>query len=85
MRGEPNAIGVVTKWAPSNDNDAFFDDMPDCFAQVGFDLARIDRVLSQGKTVVIPEDGIGTGLAQLPRRAPKLDQFSKKWFANREV
>lgn len=83
MRGEPNAIGVVTKWAPSNDNVAFFDDMPDCFAQVGFDLERVDRILSQGKTVVVPEDGIGTGLAQLPRRAPKLDAFIKAWFKER--
>lgn len=24
-----------------------------------------------GATVVIPEDGLGTGLAQLPQRAPK--------------
>jgi hypothetical protein len=83
MRGEPNAIGVVTKWAPSNDNTAFFDDMPDCFTRVSFDLARISRLLEQGKTVVVPEDGIGTGLAQLPRRAPKLDRFIKAWFKER--
>jgi hypothetical protein len=83
MRGEPNSIGVVTKWAPSNDSNAFFDDMPDAFAQVGFDLARVDRILSEGKTVVVPEDGIGTGLAQLPRRAPKLDAFIKAWFKER--
>ncbi len=28
MRGEPNAIGVATKWAPSTNPKAFFDDSP---------------------------------------------------------
>jgi hypothetical protein len=28
-----------------------------------------------GKTVIVPSDGIGTGLSQLPMRAPKLHQF----------
>jgi hypothetical protein len=84
MRGEPNAIGVVTKWAPSNDNTAFFaDNEPDCWAHVGFDLGKIDHILAVGHTVVVPEDGIGTGLAQLPRRAPKLDRFIKAWFKER--
>jgi hypothetical protein len=36
--------------------------------------AAIDEAMAQippGATVVIPEDGLGTGLAQLPQRAPK--------------
>jgi hypothetical protein len=36
--------------------------------------AAIDEAIAkipQGATVVIPEDGLGTGLAQLPQRAPK--------------
>jgi len=82
MRGEPNAIGVATKWAPSNDSNAFFDDGMDCFHQVWDDLAKVGFLLAEGKTVVVPEDGIGTGLAQLPRRAPKINSFLKRWFGS---
>ncbi|WP_439357738.1 hypothetical protein [Bradyrhizobium sp. DASA03007] len=83
MRGESNAIGVVTKWAPSNNTTDFFDDDPSCWARVTEDLTKVARLLAQGETVIVPEDGIGTGLAQLPRRAPKLDAFIKAWFKER--
>jgi hypothetical protein len=31
--------------------------------------------LTRGETVVIPADGLGTGLAELPTRAPKIFAF----------
>ncbi|OWJ65119.1 hypothetical protein [Inquilinus limosus] len=71
-RGEPNAVGIATKRAPSLVTNAFLTDA---------DLARLqqhatpalDRLrehLAAGGTVVMPADGIGTGLAQMPDRAP---------------
>lgn len=84
MRGEPNAIGIATKWAPSPDNIHFFKDDEACRSVVIDDLYRVESHLMRGDTVIVPEDGIGTGLAQLPRRAPKLDQFIKDWFRGRE-
>ncbi|WP_316200871.1 MULTISPECIES: hypothetical protein [unclassified Bradyrhizobium] len=84
MRGEPNAIGVATKWSPSMDSRAFFDDTLACRAIVERDLLTIDDRLRAGKTVVVPTDGIGTGLSQLPQRAPNLHHFIEGWFTVRE-
>jgi hypothetical protein len=83
MRGEPNAIGVVTKWAPSMSRTAFFDDTLECKELVLKDLMRVQEALDEGRTVVVPSDGIGTGLSRLPDLAPNLDRFIKNWFKER--
>jgi hypothetical protein len=72
MRGEPNAVGVPTKWAPDNDPDSFFrdSDMGWVLPVIIRAFSRIDYHLRCGGEVVIPVDGLGTGLADLPRRAP---------------
>jgi hypothetical protein len=83
MRDEPNAIGVATKFKPTNEPDAFFNDGVRCRAIVGLDLEKVQEALDAGKTVVVPADGIGTGLSRLPEVAPKLDAYIKEWFACR--
>lgn len=76
MRGEPNAIGVPTKWAPERRPSAYFSDDDRLNRNVwhaireAFDKMRV--ALDAGRNVVIPSDGLGTGLAELPSRAPKL-------------
>lgn len=76
MRGEPNAIGVPTKWKPLMSEDAFFRDEYLQNSDVGevikeaFLLA--EEKLSQGHDVVIPEDGLGTGLSDLANKAPQI-------------
>jgi len=83
MRGEPNAIGVVTKWAPSMAARAFFDDTAACKVLVERDLLRVQQALDHRRTVVVPADGIGTGLSRLSSCAPNLDRFIKQWFKGR--
>lgn len=83
MRGEPNAIGIATKWAPSMSQKAFFDDPVTCRNIVERDLLVVQRALDRGKTVVVPADGIGTGLSCLPLVAPKLNGYIKNWFESR--
>lgn len=72
MRGEPNAVGIPTKWAPSMDEDAFLVDTDlgiwEYCSQ--YDRARLLAHHANGGIIVWPEDGIGTGLAQLPQRSP---------------
>lgn len=68
MRGEPNAIGVATLMAPGrfwNDTDT----SRQC-AVIDADMAPLFDALRHGETVIFPLDGIGTGLADLERRAP---------------
>lgn len=69
MRGEPNSIGIATLWAPGN----FFSDAhaERQNAIIDGDMEPLFEALRQGQTVVFPADGVGTGLADLERRAPK--------------
>ncbi len=75
MRGEPNAIGVVTKWNPSMDEDAFFYDHDHMnqsphIPHISADLRIIMEKYRLGNTIVFPSDGLGTGLSMLPTKAP---------------
>lgn len=69
-----NAIGIITKWAPHNFGGAFLSD--DNYAIIAAKNARAWEILfdwiSRGGTIWLPTDGIGTGLAQLPTRAPRI-------------
>lgn len=73
MRGEPNAIGVVTKWAPGWDEADYFNDVNmGAWLALESDLIKIANHLAHINTIVFPSDGLGTGLSELPRRAPKM-------------
>lgn len=77
MRNEPNAVGLPTKWTPSMSQDAFFSDKDlDLVAKAALDdFWRITHHCVSGGTVIWPEDGIGTGRAQLAARAPRIAKF----------
>jgi len=73
IRDEPNAIGIPTKKRPSMNDDAFFTD-----TELASNQRAIDRALNKipsGATVVIPEKGLGTGLARLEEKAPKTFEY----------
>lgn len=80
MRGEINSLGIPTKRTPSMATQAFFTD--EDFDQVKAIYDRIFKEEIRHKdskcnregfdVLVVPADGLGTGLAQLPQRAPKI-------------
>jgi hypothetical protein len=76
MRGEPNAVGVPTKWKPSWSEDAYFkqEDAANELVKGAILKAfmRVQQHLRDGGDVVIPTDGIGTGRADLINRAPAI-------------
>jgi hypothetical protein len=74
MRGEPNAFGIPTKASPwlYLDDNLHFLHIAEEYA-VLFDT--IDTLLAQGDTVVFPEDGFGTGLADLATHAPMINEL----------
>ena len=75
MRDEPNAIGVATKWFPGGGNNQFFVDGDRAAIQiVDDDIDHVVAALLEGRDVYVPVDGLGTGLSELPNRAPKLHQ-----------
>ena len=77
MRDEPNAIGVRTKRRPRlNEGDFWTDETYDANCRmIEEDLAPVRQHLANGGTIIIPADGLGTGLAQLAERAPKTLAF----------
>ena len=77
MRGEPNAVGVATKLAPGTSEACYFSDA-DFGPAVSFieeDVQPIREQLAKGGVVVVPMDGIGTGLSELPTRAPRIYEY----------
>lgn len=80
MRGLPNAIGVPTKWYPGTSPADFFSDEdlnnPLVRTRLISSFAEIAALMTTGgMNVVIPEAGLGTGLSELPQRAPKILAF----------
>jgi hypothetical protein len=88
MRGEPNAIGVPTKWAPYSRPDAYFTDADrlnrDVWHAIRDAFDQMRGALASGRNVVIPADGIGTGLVQLPARAPRMHAMIEAAIASLE-
>ncbi|RZK42741.1 MAG: hypothetical protein EOO57_00740 [Hymenobacter sp.] len=84
MRGEPNAVGVRTKRRPRlKESDFWTDETFDSNCRlIEEDLAPVRQHLAAGGTVIMPEDGIGTGLAQLAERAPKTYVYLQEAFAS---
>ncbi len=76
MRGEPNVVGVPTKWRPGEKHLDYFDDTDwyDSVVRAAITEAfqRLRVALQRGHDVVIPAGGLGTSLAELPTRAPEL-------------
>jgi hypothetical protein len=77
IRDEPNAIGIITKKAPNNLPESFLTDkqyLTNCRYIVG-DLQTREYKLICGDIVVFPVDGVGTGRANLPTKAPSTYVF----------
>lgn len=74
MRGEPNAIGIVTKRFPSMEFGSLFTDadFEEAKMYIDRDFARIPVSCS---TIVIPYAGLGTGRALLDKLAPKIYSY----------
>jgi len=72
MRGEKNAVGIPTKWAPSMREDSFFsdEDFDSVKDRIDARMAEIESHLERKGRVVLPRRGLGTGLSELDTKAP---------------
>jgi hypothetical protein len=70
IRNNPNAMGIATKISPSMNESAFMsdEDLNNNKQIIDGDIAKIKAT---GKVVVMPKDGLGTGLAKLKEKAPQ--------------
>ena len=83
MRGEGNSIGIPTKKKPDTTEDSYYNDEE--FEQnkkkINYSINLIINQLREGKTIVFPSNGIGTGLAKLQEKAPKTFAFLQNTLA----
>ena len=81
-RGHPNVIGIVTKKYPSNLYESYYYEieLELWLKEAASGFYRVEHELKKGKTVVWPEDGIGTGLAQLPQKAPSINNYIENFL-----
>lgn len=77
MRGEPNSVGIPTKWAPDMDPQHFFYDFQ-YDAVLPYIMRRINILIKHPGKIVWPSAGIGTGLAKLDKTSPRTFAFIKK-------
>jgi len=77
IRNNPNAMGIATKISPSMDESAFMsdEDLTNNKQVIDGDIAKIKAT---GKVVVMPKDGLGTGLAKLKEKAPQTYAYLKQ-------
>lgn len=78
MRGEPNSFGIRVKKAPLTDPDVYYRDSEykENIKKINEDINRLrSEAVLKGKTIVFPEDGIGTGMSKLAENAPKTLKF----------
>lgn len=84
MRGEPNAIGIRTKRNPDYNPDSFLTDetfQTNCEA-INEDLAPVIKHLDQSGGIIIPSEGLGTGLAKLESNAPATFSYLQDALSN---
>ena len=70
IRDEPNAFGISTKNSPSE----FMSDNNFEANKARID-ADIEAIKTDGRPIVFPEDGIGTGRADLKNKAPRTYEY----------
>lgn len=81
-RGKPNVIGWPTKRAANHLPAALLKsrEFEEWLEVTTPDREAIEAALHAGKTVVFPEDGIGTGLAKLEVNAPNILNYINEFF-----
>ena len=84
MRGEPNSFGIATKRSIThNYPDDYFHDAEDDVRDIIIkEFINLNRHLSyyEYDAIIIPLDGIGTGIAKMPEYAPKALEFINQQF-----
>lgn len=71
IRYEKNVLGIPTKRMPRTTPESYFSDLLEEESKVLHSLRILYR-LGQDIPIVFPYDGIGTGLAKMSRRSPRI-------------
>lgn len=74
IRHQPNSFGIATKISPTASEEAYFSNNMNTEAIIEAEFYSLQMVAQANNysTVVFPAAGLGTGLAKLETKAPKL-------------
>ena len=81
IRDHENAFGISTKKHPGRNENDYFNDrqLKRNKKIIDFDISKIKK---DGRPIVFPKDGIGTGLAKLKEKAPETYAYLKQRLLN---
>lgn len=93
MRGEPNAFGIATKRSISHNfpDDYFFDQQMDVKRIIDQEFKNLQEFIEKNKdkfqqdVIIVPADGIGTGLAKMPEYAPNMLAYINQKLRELEI
>lgn len=87
MRGEPNSVGIPTKWSPGNNKNDFFSDKDfESVKQIlDAEFLKLEKHILSGFDVVIPSDGLDAGSSKLSMVSPKIFEYIEIKFAELET
>jgi len=84
IRDCPNTFGIPTKKYPNNNPASFWTDREyhrNCAILNNY-FGLLCKTIKEKRydAIIIPENGLGTGLSQLPELAPKTHRYLNKWL-----
>jgi len=74
IRDIKNSIGIATKLLPSQSNNAYFSDQYEEYQIIVNDIEKMIKKFKEEEyeVLVLPYDGLGTGLSKMPEKSPEL-------------
>ena len=82
IREYSNTYGIPTKRLPTMNDNAFFSDKEDEIAIVKKKLEILKISMLEGSKIVLPYDGIGTGLAKLETHSRYIFEYIREFIDN---
>lgn len=85
IRNMTNSIGIPTKKSPTLKLESFYtdDEYEDNVRKINEAIGKVMIRSKEYEKIVFPRDGLGTGLAQLPKRAPKTYEYLRSQLNER--
>lgn len=80
IRDEPNAYGIPTKRLPAMTDEAFFSDLDSEYNAVKTKLIDLWLKHENGYTIILPINQIGSGLANLKAKSPKINTLIERFY-----
>jgi len=77
IRDLPNSIGIPTKKFPTLEPNSFYNDLEieKNKMKISFAIKNIINESKKYKYIILPEEGLGTGLADLKNKAPETFKY----------